>query len=397
MGKKTYIGINNVSALAKKAYIGVGGVARQIKKIYLGIENVAREIFGGKSEVVYKGTIENFKYARFDASATTLKDYALFAGGKASNSSNGKYFEVYNNTLTKIDTSVMLQAPTKGMGAGTIGNHSLFCGGADTSDTYNTARNYTNVIDELLTITRGTVLSQARINMSVVKNENHLLFAGGEASNGNWASAKYNNVDVYDSELTRTQATPLTHAHATAPATSINGYALIGGGVGKGSTNKSFDVVAYDRDLVQTSLENMEGNFTIDFACPASTVGKFALLGSNASDIINVYNTNLTKQLSITSLLTGSQMEGVSFTTLGDNAVWGFGGYAAERHNKVVCIDEELTQTLKNGSIFRNMTSATTIGNFALFGGGSNGASKSGSVASGSLTQYNVVDVFRLA
>ena len=86
MAKGTYIGVDGVARKVKKGYIGVDGIARKIKKAYIGIGGVARPCWGGGLE--YYGTITPLSEAKWEVKATTVGDYALFAGGNGSQTIN---------------------------------------------------------------------------------------------------------------------------------------------------------------------------------------------------------------------------------------------------------------------------------------------------------------------
>lgn len=61
MGKKTYIGVDDLARKVKKAYIGVDGVARKIKKMYIGDSSgVARCIFSSVVEAIFKGIVYSY-------------------------------------------------------------------------------------------------------------------------------------------------------------------------------------------------------------------------------------------------------------------------------------------------------------------------------------------------
>ena len=71
-----------------------------------------------------------------------------------------------------------------------------------------------------------TPLSQARGYLAATSIEGYAIFGGGEGSSHVLSSA----VDAYDSNLTRSTPIDLSQARSYLSATSIEGYALFGGG-----------------------------------------------------------------------------------------------------------------------------------------------------------------------
>ena len=77
-----YVGVGNLARKVKSIYVGVGDLARKVKKGYIGIGGVARPFFGMEGELEYYGTITPLSQARSELAATTVGNYALFAGGR---------------------------------------------------------------------------------------------------------------------------------------------------------------------------------------------------------------------------------------------------------------------------------------------------------------------------
>jgi hypothetical protein len=82
VAKGIYFGVADLARKGKKAYIGVGNVARKIKKIYIGVANVARLAWSG--ELSYFGIATPLSVGRSRLAATSIGDYAIFAGGEPS-------------------------------------------------------------------------------------------------------------------------------------------------------------------------------------------------------------------------------------------------------------------------------------------------------------------------
>ena len=72
----------------------------------------------------------------------------------------------------------------------------------------------------------ATSLSQARSGLASTTVENYALFGGGHNSVGGFST-----VDAYDTSLTRTTPTALSQARTVLASTTVGNYALFGGGI----------------------------------------------------------------------------------------------------------------------------------------------------------------------
>lgn len=240
-------------------------IARKIKKAYIGIGNIARPCWSG-GELAYYGTATAFSVGRYDLSATTVGDYALFGGGIGSS---------VVTTVDAYDTSLTRTKPTEfGSGrarlaATTVGDYALFGGGANVNyDPQSSVYAY----NKSLTRTTPTALSVARKNLASASVGDYALFAGGTTSAS--ADDASSVVDVYDKSLTRTTATKLSVARTELAATTVGNYALFGGGYN--STLYQSVVEAYDDNLTKTIQNELSVGRRL-FA--ATHVGNYALFG----------------------------------------------------------------------------------------------------------------------
>ena len=128
-----------------------------------------------------------------EGAATTVGDYAIFAGGSYESSSGieelNDTVDVYNPSLVK-STATRLQDERSGLSATTVGNYALFAGGESKLyggkvDSYNSS----------LVHSIATDLSKKRYHMSATTVGDYALFAGGKDKNGN----SCDTVDVYES------------------------------------------------------------------------------------------------------------------------------------------------------------------------------------------------------
>ena len=87
--------------------------------------------------------------------------------------------------------------------------------------------NIVDAYDTSLTRTTASSLSVSRGNLATTTVDNFALFGGGYDDRGN---SYYSPVDAYDTSLTRTTASSLSTIRGKLAATSIGNYALFGGG-----------------------------------------------------------------------------------------------------------------------------------------------------------------------
>ena len=87
--------------------------------------------------------------------------------------------------------------------------------------------NKVDAYDTSLVKTIPTALSQARTHLAATSLDGYALFGGGYYNGSNDVR---NEVDVYDTSLVRTIPTPLSQGRRDLAATSLGSYALFGGG-----------------------------------------------------------------------------------------------------------------------------------------------------------------------
>ena len=173
----------------------------------------------------------------------------------------------------------------------------------------------------------------------------------------------------------RENATGLSAGRRLLVATTVGNYALFGGGESPRPTTNTVD--AYDTSLTRTTATSLsEGRLFL----AATTVGNYALFGGGSydydcCDTIDAYDSSLTRS---TATALSQARDGIAATTVGNYAVFGGGSYYDDNYDNIVssavdAYDTSLTRTTSTGlSVARNWLAATTIGNYALFGGGMN-------------------------
>ena len=191
----------------KNIYVGVDGVARRIKKGYIGVGGIARLCYITPG-VHHYGTTTALSVAREDIGATTVGNYALFAGG--------------------------------------FDNHTDIYSALSNVDAYNTS----------LTRSKPTALSVARVYCGITTVGNYALIAGGSITVGHKLDNVYSSVDAYNTSLTRSIAPELSIGRNYLAAASSNGYAIFAGG--SWSYNSDGKIVdAYDSSLVRSILTQL--------------------------------------------------------------------------------------------------------------------------------------------
>ena len=190
---------------------------------------------------------------------------------------------------------------------------------------------------------------------------------------GNKGGSIFTHVDAYDTSLTRTIPTELSKARRGLAATTVGNYALFGGGY---SSNIGNTVDAYDTSLtrtISTALSQKRGYLA------ATTVGDYALFGGgrkpapdnylDPADAVDAYDTSLTRTIPTALSQARSSLKA---TTVGSYALFGGGRNSfSDCLDAVDAYDTSLTRTIPTAlSQARSDLEATTVGDCALFGGG---------------------------
>lgn len=290
--------------------------------------------------------------ARYYIAATTVGNYALFGGGDTyTGTRHSSTVDAYNTSLTR-STPTSLSTARMYMGATTVGNYALFGGG-------NNGNNLSTVDAYHVNLTRSTPtsLSEARHYIAATTvGGRYALFGGG--NNGSGSSSV---VDAYDVNLTRSTPTSLNEASYSLAATTVGGgYALFGGG-----NTESTITTAYSAGLIRMASPRLSGSKT---SVHATNVGNYALFAggfrSGVGALLTVDAINTSLILSTPTDL--SQKRSGPAATIGDYAL--FSGDSTET---VDAYDTGLTRSTQTVSSQVDLHSAaTTVGGYAMFGGG---------------------------
>ena len=358
-----------IARKVKKAYVGVDGVARKIKKGYIGVDGIARLFYSGDPELSYYGTVTSLSAARSSLAATTVGDYAIFAGGYG-DSGVVATVDTYNSSLTK-GTATALSVARQCLAATRVGTYALFGGGMASSrsavvDTYSK------------TLAKGTAttLQSARQYLAATRVGTYALFGGGMTSS---YSAQ---VDCYTNTLSKTTATALSAAQSNLAATTVGDYALFGGGNAGTNTAAYYATVdTYNSSLVKGTATNLSKARSY---LAATTVGDYALFGGGRTGggyyglvyyaTVDTYNSSLVKGTATDLSVAREQLVA---TNVGGYAIFA-GGYGdSARYAQVDRYNASLVKgTVTNLSEARTSLAATSVGGYALCGGGA-GTSRS--------------------
>ena len=369
MTKGAYVGVGGVARKIKKGYVGVDGKARKIKKAYIGVGGVARPCWGGE-ELKYYGVVTHLSEGRASLAATTVGGYALFGGGEAGDFVPNTAVDAYTTSLVH-STPAPLSCSRESFAATTVGNYALFGGGDGGAGGPVDA--YTTSLVHSTTASR----TEGRSDLAATTVGGYALFGGGSSSR---------TVEAYTESLVLSNATSLSSARDGLAATTVGGYALFGGG-GDGAAMAEGTVDAYTTSLVRSTPAPLSEERD-DLA--ATTVGGYALFGGGLykgsaprastyisfSGTVDAYTTSLVRSTA-TSL--SSAREGLAATTVGGYALFGGGfyeggsaratgaAYSATVDAYTTSLVHSTTTSLSEG---RGKLAATTVGGYALFGGG---------------------------
>lgn len=393
MAKGVYIGVGGVARKVKKMYIGVGGVARKVKKAYIGVGGVARVFWS--SEPTYGGTASALSTVRYALAGASTSNHAVFAGGNFSINTSPE-IDTYDTSLTKGTATALSGYNREGLSGASFAGYAVFGGGGNYSSGYRYA--YVDYYDSSLTKSTASDLTYGADEGAAAATSSHVVFGCGRyydtSDSDNKHTSSHRSYTAYDTSMTRTSSTRLYltfgSGRAWVGAASIGNYIIFAGGAyyekGETTVNKA------DMSYLNASLTSTAGTSLSQARRDVTGVNfndKYALFaggaaGTTAYNIIDVYDASLTRTTPITLSVARSR---VAATVLDDYAFfaggstgssWEYGQDAAT--NTVDMFDSSLTR-VDIGALpaARTEMGATTIGSYALFAGGIDGTSSSGS------------------
>ncbi len=355
-------------------YFVYDDVANKIYSGYMGINGVAVKIYGDTSTVTVSvdkvAVSKNLIKARYCLAATTVGNYALFGGGYYDRISSS-YVDAYSDTLVK-STETNLSDSRGDLAATTVGNYALFGGGRSASNTID----YFSCVDAYsatLVHSYPPNLGLARDKLAATTVGNYALFAGGYYYSSNSSKGVTVYVDAYSATLVHSYPPNLDVARDKIAATTVGNYAIF--------YSSSIDV--YSDTLVKSTVAAPSVSRN---NLAATTVGNYALFGGGslngqAVGTVDVFSENLVK-------FTASSLSTVRYslaaTTVGNYALFGGGSIEfyttnnTRRYIFTAIVDVYSASLVKSVatdlSEIKDSLAATTVGNYALFGGGVNSA-----------------------
>ena len=167
-----------------------------------GVSSSVIDIFKVNSDGTFETVTHNLSLsqARRGLAAARVGNYIVFGGGW-NDYSSPEYFDtvdVFHVTANGIeavtDHGLSLSAPRGGLAAATIGNHVLFAGGWDATDSESNVVDVFKVTENgVEAVTgHGLSLSQPRADLAGASIGNYAVFAGGYAND-----SYFNTVDVF--------------------------------------------------------------------------------------------------------------------------------------------------------------------------------------------------------
>lgn len=348
------------------------GVARRIKKGYIGIGGVARPFL--ITDFTRFGLTEsplNNKSEGLSAAATS--EYAFFAGGadKTENSS------AFNKTLTLFNPP-SLSVNVKHLSANALDEKAYFAGGVKDNGYF---ENIVEFYDNSLVKSSLTKLSESRSYLASAVIGDYILFAGGRAlKSGYLSELGSKTVDSYSKSGTKLNL-ELSQKRYGLVGVTVGNYALFAGGLYVGTDIPD----CFDSSLTR-NLNATEMLVNYKFYAAATSVGDYAiivggkstpkedLLSSDIYGNAEIYNSSLTR---VSTISIGIKACDLAATSLGEYAVFAGGnsdaGYydAVEPCKYVNYFDSSLTLKVADNLLYaRQKHAGVTIGNYALFGGG---------------------------
>ena len=303
--------------------------------------------------VEYYGLATSFSFPACRLSAATVGNQAVFAGGSTSPRAFGEGSRktyAYDENLTFVNAPDLTRMVRDLCGAA-VGDFIFFAGGY--SDFYTNYGPYFAEVDTYTsTLTKAIVsdLSTARAKLSGTSIGDHVIFGGG--TTGAYSAA----VDAYNKNGSKVQAGNLSLPMGNGAAASNKDYAVFCGGD---------SATAYDKNMAKVSISKLNSSRT---GIAAAQAGNYVLIagGGNAVDAYDAFLTRTSAEI-----LSASRYN-LAGTTLDGYAIFaGKNGYS-ESISGTDIYDAYLVKTTAKftDSFGIDYLAASSVGNYALFGGG---------------------------
>lgn len=367
MGKKTYLGVDNIARKAKKSYIGIDNVARKVKKVYLGVNDKAQCIFGGEL-IEAAGFATQLTGTRAMRTAAYSDSYAIFSAAEST-------VDAYDSSLTKrtLSRSNMLYDTTN---LYSNGNY-FFAGGK----TYlnGTSSDIVEAFDSLLVRHNAPSLTLSRYAMACISIGLYALFVGGLTSTGTASVKHTNKYECYNASLTKTHLNEIPLEFGDSGSAAITqDFAIIIARAYVSSTDSYTNVAyAFNKSITRSDISNSVARA---YSGATSIGGKALFAGGGYSGYIHnapqsttfAYDNNLTLVSQFSLVRAKSHIGAVTcnkhaLLAGGANMVAPYYSY-----NDLEIFDESLTKVSTELTLSgnRGYIAAAAIGDKCLFGGG---------------------------
>lgn len=359
MAKGVYIGDSTSKARkVKKMYYGVGNLAKEIKKGYIGIGGVARP-FWSWGEPAYYGTISPLNAASSEVKATTIGNYAIFGGGD----NNGGLditglaeTTAYDSDLLKISSPDLLAGAGQ-VAADSNNAYAIFAGGwRERHESNKGGHNIVTAYDgNLVRYTPPTLAYKSRF-MAHSRIKNYAIFAGG------FGDVPYMN--AYDENLVRSN--PSSGRISTFSAFRNNDYFFL---VPRGSSmSDAHTTYAFDEDFVRSTGPVSDGDLPSGEIC-------FFISGDSVmvqtDTTMDVFDSSFVRTNAPTLIDHENRDEGSAASVQGV-AFFAGGGYRPSKNLVDVYDSSFIRNSVNPLSAARRELNGASVGNYALFGGGTN-------------------------
>ena len=216
-----------------------------------------------------------------------------------------------------------------------------------------------------------TPLSTARFDLAFAKNNNCLIFVGGNISGTNGTPSEA--VDAYNKSLVKISTSNLTYPRTLMAGTKIGSRALFGGGSNNGSDTRT-EVYSFNDSL---TLENAASPFSYARKySAANSIGDYALFaggvsGDSSLSSVESYDSALTKTTASTPRLSTNKDALASVVNFGRVLFAGGDNMNTGLKADVDVYDKSLTKTTATSlSVARGALGGAYVGNYILFAGG---------------------------
>lgn len=366
MATGAYIGIGNTAHKIKKIYFGGNNVARKVKKAYIGINGVARLWYKLSAQIKYYGTM-NMTEAKEAPGATSIGEYAVFNGGVDWSSGSASYrytMEYFTASLTHGSLN-NYSTGRANMASVTLGPYILFAGGYEES-----GATPTNLVDQYnYSLTKGFIfnhLAERKDSLAGTTVGAYAIFGGGRPYGGSYTSS----TDAYNTELTKFSPTAFKNgARSSLAAATAGNIAIFAGGTGNG-TNK---IDAYDSSLTYIASSSSVTLSSSCYGMAGASLGNQALFLGGSNYLVNAIDESLTLKSGAVNIYSGTHC---AATVVNGYAILAggldyYGAGTGYYRSQIYAFDDALTCTyIGSLSTGREYLAATSIGNYAFFGGG---------------------------